>query len=310
MTNSGAMLQCSPTRDTCVHARGLDVNIRALSCVISRPRSQPRADGPKIKFSTTVLHTFQYTSPVQCIDWNPDKTQEQIACGHQDGSVTIQSLGTLPDPLRIMAKQQRSCTSVKFGESNMLAIGLDKVRNDTSLNVYDLLSQKSVTAFANSECVSALTWIPQSPNTVLAALNYRSLRLFDIRTDPKENGSGLSLPTKAVYEITADALDPHSLASTYDNSIMLWDLRRFNSAALSLKASTGPRGSRVIQLRFRPDRRSHLAGLSDDGTLDLWCLTDTESQIDSYKVSTHDCRMTMPVPRLPKLTRQAYRAQS
>lgn len=268
--------------------------VRNLSFSVVRSKSQPRSDLPYIRYAAKISHKFSYLSPVQSLDWDPAGDSERIAFGHQDGSVSIQSLSEARDVFKIAPKQQRSCTSVRFRDSNMLAIGLDKVRNDASLSIYDLESQSVSGAFANSECVSALAWVPHDANVVLAALNYRWLRLFDIRMDSKESLAALSVPTKAVYELTVDELNSYSFASTYDNNVLVWDLRHFSDAALSLKASTGPRGSRVNQLKFRPDRRSHLAGLSDDGTLDLWQLDNVEVEEGQYRVSRHHCRTCHP----------------
>lgn len=285
------MLKCSPSGLQFVQARGSEAILREIRYKTSPgSKSKHQYDAHNLKYSLETVRTYSAsTSPIQCIGYNFGHPVELVAFGHQDGSVLIHSTTREETmPLRIPAKQQRSCTSVKLNESNLLAIGLDKVRNDSSLVLYDIESQSPFSMFAYSEGVSSLAWCQDDPNCVLAGLNYRWIRVVDIRMDPRDISAFLSIPTKAVYEIAVDVNDANCFASTYDNNVLVWDRRRSDAVPLCLKASTGKEGSRVNELRFRPDRRSHLAGMSDDGTFDLWDLHETNASDQSYRVHQHN----------------------
>ena len=189
--------------------------------------------------SSVTIHRNGVTtikSDTTCLDFT-----ELLALGHRNGSVTVHGESIV----KIEPRQQRGCTSVKLRD-NLLAIGLEKVRNDSSLTVYDV-NGSSVGQFAGTEGVSSLCWIDSF--TILAGLN-RALKVIDIR-DPRD---AASIPTKAVFHACSS---DNMFASSYADTVMVWDRRNNSSLTLS--------GSRVKQLRW--SRPGHLCALRDSWDL-------------------------------------------
>lgn len=283
------MLKCAPSRTQYVQARGSTASIHEISFPLYRSKSHEASSG-RLRWTAKLIHTFQTSpSPLQCLDWS-NTNADIIALGHQDGSVNVFGVSDRHELIQIPARQQRSCSSIKFNTSNLLAIGLEKVRNDASMTIYDVQAQSPFSLFANSEGVSSLDWVPNDPHCIIAGLNYRWLRLIDIRMDPREACAAVSMPTKAVHEISTDPNDVNCFASMYEDNVLLWDRRKPDVPSLLLKAGNGSENSRIRQLRFAPDKRGHLTSMSDNGVLDVWHLSTNDLVQDDYRVCKHQMR--------------------
>lgn len=264
-----------------VDVRGSSVNVCDLSISTA---SQGAAHC--LKYSTKVVRSFELGSPAHCIDVLDHGDKELIALGRQDGTAEVHERCTAAAVSILPARQQRNCTSVKFNPAGLLALGLDKVRNDSSLIVHDIHANKDICTFAHSEAVSSLAWMPAASHCILAGLNYRTLKMIDIRADPKANAA-LSISSKAVYEVTLDPQIPNIFASTCDNNVYIWDCRQASEPLLSLKSSATLHSNKVVRLTFRPDHNGQLAALSNDGTFDLWRL-ETQLHNESSRVESHN----------------------
>jgi len=160
-------------------------------------------------------------------------------------------------------RNTRSCNALAFcnADPNYLAVGLDKVRGDSSLIIWDiqsatpLLSPSKSPHFnltedivearpqpriaraevghhradgrvlqqhAPTEIVSALAFLPQSTHMLLAGISARWLRLFDLRSAVPAT---TNIATK-VYGIATSPIDPHQIACCGDGIITVWDARR------------------------------------------------------------------------------------
>lgn len=266
------MLKYGGPRSQVLQIQGSTVSVSDLHNHV-RPlvKGTPRGAAPVLRYSTKTLHTIECNSALTCLDWVD--SVDKFVVGHQDGAASIYDASTTKDVLRIPARQQRGCTSVRSGQANLLAIGHEKVRNDFSLTIFDLEKASTVGLFANSEAVTSSCWAVNDPHCILVGLNYRSIKLLDTRMDARDNAASMSIPTVAVYEITMDA-GSNNFASTCDNNIMIWDQRNSQAPYLLLKSNAKSYSCRVNQLRFDPVGSNRLAALSDDGTLDLWQLSD------------------------------------
>lgn len=149
-------------------------------------------------------------------------------------------------------------------DTNILVAGLDKVRGESSLLIWDItvaipllaldlpLSQDAtfstnspptqasapttvthnsrnepriVQHYAPQEIVSCLTFLPKTAHLVLAGISYRWLRLFDLRSS---SSNVLSVPGK-IQAIATDPFDQYRVASIGDNNISIWDTRKLTS---------------------------------------------------------------------------------
>ncbi|ORY82112.1 hypothetical protein BCR37DRAFT_380048 [Protomyces lactucae-debilis] len=217
------------------------------------------------------VQQWQTQAGIQCLDWSHASTN-LLALGYSTGAVDlIKPFADLEEAIKVPAARQRNCTAVAFGSGAHLAIGLDKVRHDYSLSLYNVETQTVTGQYAGSEGVSSLAWAPDSQHYLLAGLNYRWLRLIDLRQDPKD-GSAISIPTKAAFNITVDVQDPNKFASTYGDTVSIWD-RRASTGKPELCLCTDDK-QRITGLRFAPSYRAHLAASCEDGSLNLWELDD------------------------------------
>ncbi len=169
----------------------------------------------------------------------------------------------------LSVRNSRSCNSVAFctEDPNYLAVGLDKVRSDCSLVIWDITSSVPLLSFdptnssqdleslvgssrpqisvprgktnprqdprilqqyAPQEVVSCLTFLPKSTQLVLAGISYRWLRLFDLRSQAP---NVLGAPGK-IQALAADPFDQYRVASIGDNNIPILDTRRLTSALM------------------------------------------------------------------------------
>lgn len=157
-------------------------------------------------------------------------------------------------------RNSRACNTVTFSDvnTNYLACGLDKVRGDNSLVVWDLettlpklasfnsttvsptarsstlpshsdrTTPRSVFQAAPAETVTSVAFAPSSPSILLAGIGGRFLRLHDIRT-PASSPS--SVPAKAL-SIAPDPHDFNRIACVGDGIVSVWDVRRLISPIL------------------------------------------------------------------------------
>lgn len=127
---------------------------------------------------------------ITAFDWS--KTHDSIvAIGTASGEATIINIDPKrpgSDQVRLYeVKHPRRCNSIAFSKNNKLAAGLDRVRNDSSLNVYDFngnaaQSQASVwRTLASSEAISSVKFFDQEPELLLAGVARQCVRLYDLR---------------------------------------------------------------------------------------------------------------------------------
>ena len=123
-------------------------------------------------------------------DWSRDN-DSLLAIGTSVGECRILSLDperTSPDVLTLPVRLQRKCNSISFSRDEQLAVGLDRIRGDTSLNIYDLASQQTepVRRLTGAEVITNVKFFSDEPRMLIAgsggvARHSQSLKLFDLR---------------------------------------------------------------------------------------------------------------------------------
>ena len=124
-------------------------------------------------------------------DWS--KTQPYlVALGAQSGEANLvhidpgrQDDSIISFPIRF----PRKCNSIAFSNKDFLATGLDRVRNDHCMNVYDVNSvtqstpstAKPYRQLASSEAISSIKFFGNQPDTLVCGVTGRCIRLFDLR---------------------------------------------------------------------------------------------------------------------------------
>ncbi|KAI0355754.1 hypothetical protein OH77DRAFT_1402535 [Trametes cingulata] len=235
---------------------------------------------------------------MKCFAWSPDPVLDDlIAVGFGNGRVDLLRLeaskharnGVLSNgpAVSLPARNTRACNALAFSSADpsYLAVGLDKVRNDPSLLIWDIQSAAPMLSLNTSprsesvarplpylprtdsgsrpwdsriiqqhapvENVSTLAWLPQSSSLLLAGVSHRWLQLFDLRNP----ASGPSKAASKVQGIATDPLDHNRVACFGDAIVSIWDIRRFTQPVLTFTArdasADGANGSTAGNLGAR-----------------------------------------------------------
>ncbi len=271
----------------------------------------------------------------QCFAWSPDHYfDDLIAVGYSTGRLDLirleaskharQSnlLSTGPS-VSLPLRNYRSCNALSFcpADPNYLAVGLDKVRGDCSVVVWDIEStmpsmmfpldkfdatttvsrpqpslphaelgpkvdRRIVQQHAPTEVVSALTFLPHCTNLVLASISSRWLRLFDLRTPgPAVFNVGLK-----VSGMATDPFDPRRVACFGEGLITLWDTRKLVQPILSFseKDAVGEGASSqslpgiYSSVEFSSTRRGVLATLHQGARhVRMWDMMEARAHVVS-----------------------------
>lgn len=99
-----------------------------------------------------------------------------------------------PDLHSFPVKLQRRCNTVAFSQKGLLAVGLDRIRGDSSLNVHDLNAVgarvEPVRRLAGAEVITNVKFFGTQPDLLLAgsggvARAGQNLKLYDLRGEQK-----------------------------------------------------------------------------------------------------------------------------
>ena len=177
----------------------------------------------------------------RAFDWS-SVNQDIVAVGQWSGETTVLSLSGESPAFSLPIKQQRQCNAVAFNSTSLLATGLERVRNDHCLNIYDL-SQKvqepssPVSRFskevinplrklATSEGITSIKFFPSQPDLLVAGVKGTCIRIYDLRQD--SDNPILQFPTTCVHNIAVDPTDDNYFVSAgpqRDTLIQIWDRR-------------------------------------------------------------------------------------
>lgn len=234
-----------------------------------------------------LLFTNSNHQYLKCVAWYP-RQDHLLAVGQANGKVVLTSFGSDHDPNGLVGrefvpKQSRQCNSVTWNpvECNLLASGLDKLKTDHSILIWDILKcgkqseqerrvlglnvepsvipPKPILELGYSETTHSLQWFSHQPKTFVAGMSNKHLKIYDIRDYSKH----LNItPTKAVYGVSVDPLCEHRLASYSENSLAIWDVRNFEKPILTLNE---PRTT--VKLAWCPTRYNLLAAVAKDSNV-------------------------------------------
>ncbi|KAF8211587.1 hypothetical protein K438DRAFT_1807564 [Mycena galopus ATCC 62051] len=225
----------------------------------------------------TSQHDLQF---MKTFAWSPDPAFEDlVAVGLSTGRIDLLRLEATRHTRRtsaghsilssgpivsLTARNSRACNALDFCrvDPNFIAVGLDKVRGDSSLVIYDITTartklalsmiangseaeevlmplprppplipryditpradQRTVQHHAPTEVVSAVAYMRDSNHLLLAGMSSRWFRLLDIRTPVP---AVTSFAAK-VQGIATDPHDAHRIATFGDGAISVWDARK------------------------------------------------------------------------------------
>ncbi|KAL4248763.1 WD repeat mio family protein [Abortiporus biennis] len=301
------------------------------------------ANSSQIKHVTS-KHDLQ---TLKCVAWSPDVAfDDLIAVGYGSGKVDLLRLEATTSTsnhvlsntpqVTLPVRNTRACNALAFCsvDPNYLAVGLDKVRGDSSLIIWDVstvssslsinvangggsvigrpqpqiprvetgtrMDSRILQQHAPAEVVSSVAFLPKSTSLLAAGVSHRWLRLFDLRS---HNPSIISVASK-VHGIATDPFDPYRIGCFGDTAVTIWDQRRFTHPLLTFTekdaSADGARprsNTNYSTIEFSSVRRGLLATLEKDS-----------SHVRFWNLQSSDVVTRFPDGRISRDSSQSSRA--
>ncbi|CAM1505534.1 Fc.00g111710.m01.CDS01 [Cosmosporella sp. VM-42] len=178
--------------------------------------------------------------PLTTYDWSPTNPG-LLAVGTGTGIVNLLRIDDGSNAyVELGLKMSRTCQAVAFNTTGLLAVGLDRVRMDQCLHIWDVnrLSSldKQTKGFPSgvtmtdpmlrlepSVSVSSVKFFEDSPQTLVVGIKAQGLRIHDLRGP----GTVTTFQTKCNNNLTIDYADQNYFASSALDTpgVMIWDRR-------------------------------------------------------------------------------------
>lgn len=181
----------NPKNDTFIH-----VSLRQRFVQEYEPTG--RARHGRFDFKKLARHE-DYPFGLTTYDWSPS-IPGLVAMGTREGSVHLLRLDDNSNArMEISLKMQRLCHAVAFNTGNLLAVGLDRVRNDQCLHIWDVNRASAMEADAigfpldssailesvqrlePSVVISSVKFFEDNPQTLAIGIKNQGLRIYDLR---------------------------------------------------------------------------------------------------------------------------------
>ncbi|KAH6682042.1 hypothetical protein B0J14DRAFT_577770 [Halenospora varia] len=281
-----------------------NLNTRSVQLYAATGHAQPgKFDHQPISKHTEIPQFITY-------DWSPT-IHGLVAAGTQQGEVHLlrvddNSNASITLPLKL----QRACQSVAFNTTGLLAVGLDRIRNDSCLQIWDVNQRLgdwdpkkpgwSVPTVASldpkkklegSVSITSVRFFEDNPQTLVVGVKNQSVRLHDLR-DP--NSSVITFQTRCCNNLAIDFADTNYFASSSldQPALYVWDRRAASRSiasplyleaidqddvpwggALKLNSAilTEPgMNIHIKQIRYSREHRGTLGVLSSAGQLQIY----------------------------------------
>ncbi|KAG8631305.1 hypothetical protein KVT40_000445 [Elsinoe batatas] len=287
----------SPSQD--VH-RYLIVDVAGNSITLNESRSDSTGE-----LQSERIARYDKVPNFTAFDWSR-ANNSLLALGLSSGESSLVKIDieqrSIQPVLTFPRGTQRKCNSISFNPDKLLAVGLDRVRNDHCLNIYDVGGGKEpYSKLCIGEAVSSVRFFPSRPQEIVAAVARQTLRLYDLRDPSFGTGStGSSVYTRQVNNIAIDPLDDNYFASggsTGDPTVSIWDRRWLAKSNMAIGDGAGSpsvldlrpaidnsQTSTIWSIRFSGLRRGRFAVMGSSGAIRL------------YDLSTHSMTVRPRVP--------------
>lgn len=138
-----------------------------------------------------VLSTHTKVPSFRAFDWS-SVDESLIAVGQSSGDATILRMGgQSQESFSFPIRSQRYCNAVAFSAHGLLAAGLDRVRNDFCLNIWDVNQRVAMKGtkgvaeplrkLASSEPITSIKFFRDQPDTLVAGVKGQFVRIYDLR---------------------------------------------------------------------------------------------------------------------------------
>ncbi|KAL4890772.1 WD40 repeat-like protein [Aspergillus ambiguus] len=294
---------------TAAEQRFLSVDVTGKAFRLCRVTS---FDGRNLEHE--VLSTHTKVPAFRAFDWSPID-ESLVAVGQSSGDATILRMNSeSQESFSFPIRHQRYCNAVAFSAHGLLAAGLDRVRNDFCLNIWDVNQRLAMRGtkslveplrkLASSEPITSVKFFRDQPDMLVAGVKGQFVRIYDLREAP--GNPSLQFPTRCVHNLAIDWLDENYIAScssSNDPTICVWDRRvgpRFAPGvgptnaldtgqpdpALEFKNVIAPKSS-VWSLRFSRTKRGCLGVLANTGHFKTYDMAK-EYTAEEYRSSMDD----------------------
>lgn len=139
-----------------------------------------------------VLSSLTDVPSFRAFDWSTSN-ENLIAVGQSSGEATILRLdASVKEALSFPVRNQRYCNAVAFSTHGLVASGLDRVRNDFCLNIWDVNQRLSpaggskgfpepLRKLASSEPITSIKFFRDQPDTLVTGVKGQFIRIYDLR---------------------------------------------------------------------------------------------------------------------------------
>ncbi|KAI9806374.1 MAG: hypothetical protein M1825_006489 [Sarcosagium campestre] len=260
---------------------------------------------------------------VRAFDWSPTE-EGVVAVGLPTGEASLLRVDDdSNDVISFSVKNQRLCNAISLSSKNLLASGLDKVRNDFCLNIWDINHRLStwnkkargwgparpqvepIRKLATSETISSIKFFTDQPDSLVTGVKGQVVRVYDLRESP--GNPAIQFSTRCTHNLSIDPQDENYFASASSSGgpvVCVWDRRMsgrpssVNVPSINDSYQAGavleirnfldtpdqPTQQAIWSVRYSKCRRGCLGILSNDGQLAVY---ETIKE-DSLTTSSHD----------------------
>ena len=146
-------------------------------------------DQKRLLYRTLAMHTK--VPSFRAFDWSP-ADESLIAVGQSSGEATLLHMrGDSEESFSFPVRNQRYCNAIAFSTHGLLAAGLDRVRNDFCLNVWDVNQRlllggsrgfiEPLRKLASSEPITSIKFFREQPATLVTGVKGQYVRIYDLR---------------------------------------------------------------------------------------------------------------------------------
>lgn len=146
-------------------------------------------DGKNLEHEVLLTHTK--VPAFRAFDWSP-VDESLVAVGQSSGDATVLRLSSEnAESISFPIRHQRYCNAVSFSRHGLLAAGLDRVRNDFCLNIWDVnqrMINKSAKGYveplrklASSEPITSVKFFRDQPDVLVTGVKGQYVRICDLR---------------------------------------------------------------------------------------------------------------------------------
>lgn len=211
---------------------------------------EPTGHAQHGKFDYNKISKHDEVPPLTTYDWSPS-TQGLVAVGTSTGIVNLLRVDdNSNDYKELIPKVARTCLAVAFNTTGLLAVGLDRVRNDPCLHIWDVsrlsnlhengsgfvsgiqLAKDPWKRLEHNASISSIKFFEDNPQTLVVGIKGSGLRIHDLREGYE---SVINFQTKCNNNLTIDYADQNYFASSALDSpgVMVWDRRALNRSVAS-----------------------------------------------------------------------------